>query len=595
MMGGEIWVESEYGRVTTFHFTADFGLGKEKARKRFVVAGDLRGMKVLVVDDNATSRDILKEILDSFSFEVELAASGEEGITEIENADRAKPFELVVMDWKMPGMDGIEAASRIKNHPSISNIPAVILVTAYGREEIMQKAENVGLDGFLIKPINASVLFDAIMQAFVEAIPETSRLTKRQQEADALQELRGARILLVEDNEINQQVAKEILEGAGLVVTIAGNGQEAVAAVKETPYDAVLMDVQMPVMDGYEATKRIRIWEGGLRIENGNNFTLKSEDINQTSVLSPQSSELSPQASSIQYPESSIQHPVPIIAMTAHALAGDEAKSLAAGMNGHVTKPIDPDQLFAALRRWIKPNMRQAAARPADVSSEASLPEQPKLSENDLPESLPGFDLEDGLRRLMGNKRLYRKLLLDFGGKYTEVAAETRQALDAGDFGKAHSLVHNLKGLAGNLAAVDLQAAAIEMEELVKGDQTQSSPAGLLNQKFLELEKAINRALAAVQAIGPAAVAKIVAPSADALATVPPDLINEMVDRLREAAEMGDVMQVGTIVEEMKSRADELAPLCDRFSQLAADFDFDGMLKLVEELASIKEGLNPIG
>jgi len=264
-MGGEIWVESEYGRGTTFNFTADFGLGQEKARKRFVVANSLRGMRVLVVDDNATSREILRGLLESFSFEVELAASGKEGITEIENADLTKPFELIIMDWKMPGMNGIEAATRIKQHPGLRKIPAVILVTAYGREEIMQKTEDCGLDGFLIKPVNASLLFDAIMQSFGEKIPETSRLTQRQKESEALAELKGARILLVEDNEINQQVAQEILEGAGLIVTIADNGQEAVDAVKNDSYDTVLMDVQMPVMDGYAATREIRKWEAESR------------------------------------------------------------------------------------------------------------------------------------------------------------------------------------------------------------------------------------------------------------------------------------------------------------------------------------------
>jgi polar amino acid transport system substrate-binding protein len=207
MMDGEIWVESKYGQGTSFIFTAKFDLGKEKAKKRLAISTDLRDLKTLVVDDNVTSREILKDILESFSFDVALAASGEEGISEVENAAGKKPFELVVMDWKMPGIDGIEASTRIKNHPSLSKIPAIILVTAYGREEIMQKAEDSGLDGFLIKPVNASVLFDAIMQAFGEEIPETSRLTRRQKEADALQEIRGARILLVEDNEINQQVA----------------------------------------------------------------------------------------------------------------------------------------------------------------------------------------------------------------------------------------------------------------------------------------------------------------------------------------------------------------------------------------------------
>jgi PAS domain S-box-containing protein len=266
MMGGEIWVESEQGQGSIFSFTANFGLGIEKAKKRFKPASELRGMKVLVVDDNATSRSILQEMLESFSFEVSLAASGKEGITELEAASKDKPFELVIMDWKMPGMDGIEASKRIKVHKGLRKIPPIILVTAYGREEVMQQAGQVGLQGFLLKPISPSMLFDAIMQAFGEAVPETSRVAQsHDQEAEALKHIQGARVLLVEDNEINQQVAKEILEGAGLIVTLANNGQEAVDAVKAYAYDAVLMDVQMPVMDGYEATRRIRNSECGLR------------------------------------------------------------------------------------------------------------------------------------------------------------------------------------------------------------------------------------------------------------------------------------------------------------------------------------------
>jgi CheY-like chemotaxis protein len=277
MMGGEIWVESKYGQGTTFNFTVNFGLGKEHAKKRFAISTDLRGMKVLVVDDNATSRKILKDMLESFTFEVTVAASGPEGITEIENAPEDQPFELVVMDWKMPEMDGIEASRRIKSHPELSKIPAIILVTAYGREEVMQQAEQVGLDGFLLKPVSPSVLFDACMQAFGEALPEKSRVSSREQkEAEVLKHIQGAHVLLVEDNEINQQVAREILEGAGLNVSLANNGQEAIDAIQKNEYDAVLMDVQMPVMDGYTATRKIREW-----------------DKRQKSGLSPQSSVLS--------------------------------------------------------------------------------------------------------------------------------------------------------------------------------------------------------------------------------------------------------------------------------------------------------------
>ena len=266
MMGGKIWVESKYGEGSTFSFTANFGLGKERAKRVFKPSKDLRGMRVLVVDDNATSRSILQEMLESFSFEVSMAASGEEGITELENADEDKPFELVIMDWKMPGMDGIEASKRIKDHTSLNKVPPIVMVTAYGREEVMQQADQVGLDGFLLKPVSPSMLFDTIMEAFGKTVPESLRVAQRKiQKAEAFNHLQGANVLLVEDNEINQQVAKEILESVGLNVALANNGQEAVNAVKENNYDAVLMDVQMPVMDGYTATRKIREWECGSR------------------------------------------------------------------------------------------------------------------------------------------------------------------------------------------------------------------------------------------------------------------------------------------------------------------------------------------
>jgi PAS domain S-box-containing protein len=327
MMGGEIWVESEPGRGSTFSFTANFGLGKEKAKERFKPSADLRGMKVLVVDDNATSRDILQEMLESFTFEVTVAASGPEGITELENAQEDKPFEVVVMDWKMSGMDGIEASRRIKAHEGLNKIPAIILVTAYGREEIMQQADEVGLEGFLLKPVNPSMLFDTIMQALGKAVPETSRVAqKRGQEANVLEGIRGENVLLVEDNEINQQVAKEILEGAGLIVALANDGQEGINAVKESNYDVVLMDIQMPVMDGLTATREIR---------KDNRFK-----------------------------------ELPIIAMTAHAMAGDEEKSLEAGMNDHVAKPIDPDKLFSTLQKWIKPSEKRVQVQKPEIPVE---------------------------------------------------------------------------------------------------------------------------------------------------------------------------------------------------------------------------------
>jgi signal transduction histidine kinase/CheY-like chemotaxis protein len=356
MMGGKIWVESEKGRGSMFSFTANFGLGKEKAKKQYKPVSEMRGMKVLVVDDNATSRDILQDMLESFTFVVTVAASGPEGISELEAADKDKPFELVVMDWQMPGMDGIEASRRIKHNKNLSKVPTIVMVTAYGREEVMQQAEEAGLEGFLLKPVNPSMLFDAIMQAFGEALPETSRVAHRhEQEAEALEHIRCAQVLLVEDNEINQQVAQEILEGAGLKVILATNGQEAVDAVKENNYDAVLMDVQMPVMDGYTATRKIREWEGGRRNAEGGMGNEGND-------------------------------PIPIIAMTAHAMAGDEDKSLQAGMNGHVTKPIDPEQLFVTLQKWIKPGEKRSRVQQTEIPLEQTEPDKRVQAEDDLPE-----------------------------------------------------------------------------------------------------------------------------------------------------------------------------------------------------------------
>jgi len=574
MMGGEIWVESEHGRGSTFSFTANFGLGKEKAKKRFKPASDLRGMKVLVVDDNATSRSIFREMLESFSFKVTLAASGQEGLAALENASERQPFELVIMDWQMPGMDGIEASSRIKNHRGLGKIPAIVMVTAYGREEVMQQVEAVGLEGFLLKPVSPSTLFDAIMQAFGEEVPEVSRVTQgKKQEAKALEYIQGARVLLVEDNEINQQVAKEILEGAGLNVTLANNGLEAVNAVAEHNYDAVLMDVQMPVMDGYEATRKIREWETEVRGQ-------KTEDRKEDSALSlprrsPAFSETKtgPQSSAL-----------PIIAMTAHAMAGDEDKSLQAGMNGHVTKPIDPDQLFAALQKWIKPAAERTVVQKVPVRDAPAKADQVEPVEDDLPEFLPGFDLAAGLGRLIGNKRLYRKLLLDFGANYGAVAGEIREALAASDFKQAHSLVHNLKGLAGNLEATDLQAAAVEMEKLVKGQAAETASGKELNRRLTDLESALEEALDAVQTLGPITEKKTIKRIADEMSSVPPELAQKVADRITAAAEMGDVMQIASIAKELKSENDVLTPLCDKIIQLSADFDLDGIIKFANEL-----------
>jgi CheY-like chemotaxis protein len=386
------------------------------------------------------------------------------------------------------------------------------------------------------------MLFDGIMQAFGEAVPEISRVAQRQeQEAEALKYIQGAHVLLVEDNEINQQVAKEILEGAGLDITLASNGQEAVDAVKENNYDAVLMDVQMPVMDGYTATQEIR--------------NLKSEIRN-----------------------------VPIIAMTAHAMAGDEDKSLQAGMNGHVTKPIGPDQLFSTLQKWIKPSDKRVQFRQPEVIDKPPEGVESISEEEQLPESLAGFDLSDGLKRLQGNRRLYRKLLLNFGKDYCEAGNEIRTALDAEDFEHAHSLIHNIKGLAGNLAATRLQTAAVNLEKLVKGVGKKTPTAKELNLKFSELENALNQALESARSLGASTEENVCKLSDEEIAAIPSEFAQDIARRIRDAAEMGDVMTLSAIAAEIKTQSDSCVPLSKQIVQLAEDFDLEGIQKLADAL-----------
>ena len=411
-----------------------------------------------------------------------------------------------------------------------------------------------------------------------------------------MKDIQGAQILLVEDNEINQQVAKEILAGGGLKVTVANDGQEGLEAAMQNQYDAILMDIQMPVMDGYTATRKIREWEAGKEKSAFDKLRRAKVGMrNAEKELKAKGSKLneedSDDLSAFSFEPSARAKRVPIIAMTAHAMAGDEKKSIEAGMNDHVTKPIDPDQLFATLQKWVKPAAERVAAPnslPApggpQVLDTPAEPDPAVPDEDELPESLPGFDLVAGLSRLMGNKRLYRKLLIDFGASYGGVANEIREALAAGDLDQVHSLVHNLKGLAGNLEATDLQAAAVEMEKLARGNQKETPSNNQLDQKLMELEKAIDQALEAVQILGRPAEEKMLEPSAEWLAAVPLERLKEVADHIKTAAEMGDVIQLKSTAEELRTKSDSMAPFCDELIRLAEDFDFDGIQKIVIEL-----------
>ena len=482
----------------------------------------------------------------------------------------------------MPGIDGIEASRRIKNLSKTSGQPKIIMATAYGRQEIMHQAERVGLDGFLIKPVNPSVMLNTIMEVFGKEVQKGPRFNPHNDiNEEAIGRIKGARILLVEDNEINQQVAREILSGANLEVTLADNGQEAVAAVQENQFEAVLMDIQMPVMDGYEATRKIREWEGGI----GNTEVGMRNKIEKKSDLT----------SKIPDPKSQIQK-LPIIAMTAHAMAGDREKSLATGMNDHVAKPINPQELFSTLLKWVKPaSQKDDARRPGAEALINSAPKDPDdfqvpspdKKDDDLPLFLPGFDLKSGLKRLQGNRRLYRKLLLDFGRSYREASDNIHRALIANDIKQVHSLVHNIKGLAGNLSANRLQEAATQMDSAVKKAlSAEESVPEQLDSGFDELKAALEEALTSCQTIDQSDDVEVDPSDKDPVVSLPPDLARRTADRLHEAADMGDINGLKQIAQELKTESESYSVISEQIIQLAEDFDFDGVIDLADKLVT---------
>ncbi|MGL1890950.1 MAG: response regulator [Spirochaetaceae bacterium] len=419
LMGGEVGVESTYGEGSNFYFTIPFKIAKGEIREKIITPEDLLGLNILIVDDNESARDVLTSYLEDFSFNVTSVASGDMAIRNIvqSKASKNRDYDLVLMDYQMPGMNGIETSRKIRSELENIEVPKIIMITGYGREEIMRQATDVGLQGFLIKPVSPSMLYDTIMEVFGKSIAVKKIAINKDVKPQGFDKVRGAKLLLVEDNEINQQVAKEILEHEGFYIEIAENGKIAVDLIDNNhSYDLVLMDLQMPIMDGYEATKKLR----------------ENKDIDS----------------------------LPIIAMTADAMTGVRNQVSAVGMNDYVTKPIIPHDLWQALTTWIKPGDREL---PESFIQDNNSVE----SELNIP-TIKGINTNLGLKNVNGNKKLYLNIIKKFREEYSNILSEIEDAVKVENFELAVRLAHTVKGVAGNIGASELQKKAEVVESTIK-------------------------------------------------------------------------------------------------------------------------------
>ncbi len=430
-MGGDVGVQSVPGKGSTFWFTVNLELGARNTR-RLELQNDMRGRRVLIVDDVDNARQVYSEMLSWMSFVVGTAKNGEAALAELVRADVAEqPYDVVLLDLHMPGMDGMSAARQMQVLP-LTRVPKLIMMTqnlGYELDAAVAGNSDVPIGATLSKPVAPSKMFDTLIELLAGSLRTMG--DKVDVLADitpaALLPIRGAHILLAEDNALNQQVASELLRDAGLTVEIADDGRIAcdmvqAAWVAGQPYDLILMDMQMPIMDGLEATRVILSNPSGAA--------------------------------------------VPIVAMTANAMASDKDKCMAAGMVDFVSKPIDPNTLLRTLLYWIKP--RNQAVGYADAPLEQAA-DEPAAPVDALPPKIIGLDQAAGLRRVMGKQHRYLAMLKGFAESQAEVPEEIRQALVAHDVQRATRLAHTLKGLAGNIAAANVAQAAGAVEKALRG------------------------------------------------------------------------------------------------------------------------------
>jgi len=527
MMKGTFKVESELGKGSAFSFDAVFPMqeSQEAPVRKYLV--DFLGKKVLIVDDNQSCRQIFMDMLQRLSFKTDTCVSGEQAIREIRKASSAgEPYELVFMDWKMPGMDGVEVSQYIAADTAIENKPFIIIVTAYGSEKLMEMVGQAGIEAFLVKPVSPSTILDTISMIYHPHLGDNTGGSHKYPDDDAVdwvKNIRGARILLVEDNDMNQQVAIELLEGAGMSVTLAVDGADAVKKMSPL-FHAVLMDIQMPVMDGYEATRLIRsdpLFDG-----------------------------------------------IPIIAMTANAMEQDLELARKAGMLSHIAKPVNPEKLFRTLAEFIAPD----PLKPFDTA----IPQINGFQLNKefhLPEKLPGIDIGDGLNHLAGNANSYIRILKMFPERQKECANSIRDSLKDNRTQEAIRQAHSLKSIAGNIGARCLFTAAQATETTLK----RGLPA---EKELVNLKLALEEVTAGLEAW-------IATLPTDAPTSPPSMNISELINRVNELENLvndEDTAALDMIVELYALRIQAIEPILSTIRRDAENYDFESLLPRLTDL-----------
>jgi len=543
LMDGDIWVESDKDKGSTFFFTGRFKIKGEKRFSDYKNIFDKWDMKVLVVDDSLESKESIRDILTSISFNVTTCSSGQKAVNIIKKAIDTTQYDLVIMDWEMPDMDGIEAARRIKQLNFLENSPAIIMLTTYDNPQMQAEIKKIGLDALILKPVTPSLLLNSIMQVFgKKGFELSSTILSDSFKTDYEDQLQGIKVLLVEDNEINQEVAQEILQGVGMVVTIANNGKVATEMISNNKYDIVLMDVHMPVMNGYDATRVIR--------------------------SDPSFKDL------------------PIIAITANALKGEKEKCIQAGMNDYIAKPIDIALLYQMIQHWLTfdHKAKQNDESTSEISKLLSISED--LIEKDITMmKLEGIDIKSAVDRLGGNQKLYRKLLIKFHKNHQDDMKMIRLALDKGNLELAKSIIHTLKGTAGNIGANKVYAATTAFEDLSEDAQLND-----IEPLLKKLERAIEQVFASIMLLSKDSenVINIETEQVD---------IGQLKHSLQSLTKLlnDNDLDASEFLEDIISKYDKtsFSNKLTQIKELVEQYDYDKSLVLVnKELQAIKEREN---